>query len=147
MGIAVVVASVNSLLLVLFRNSWGRLFSSEEEVIGIVASILPLVALFQLADSLSGATGGLLRGAGRAPLGALINLSQYRFILPPTQGLTLCYLPPRNFSFLLSHWTPYRFLPRFHWTEMGPRRIMVRSYHSSFVDCCDNSVRCPETRL
>lgn len=53
MGIAVVIASLNSLLLVLFRDSWGRLFSSEDEVIKIVASVLPLVALFQLTDSKS----------------------------------------------------------------------------------------------
>lgn len=32
----------------------------------LVAGVLPLVALFQLTDGLSGATGGLLRGAGHA---------------------------------------------------------------------------------
>lgn len=65
---------------------WGRLFSSEEDVIALVATVLPLVAAFQLTDGgscfgrarffrtdpffaptgLSGATGGLLRGAGKA---------------------------------------------------------------------------------
>lgn len=74
----------------------------------MVAGVLPLVALFQLTDgtlsclwlalrtvclypfeymltclvntlALSGATGGLLRGAGKAPLGALINLSRSFF--------------------------------------------------------------------
>lgn len=151
MGIAVVVASVNSLLLVLFRNSWGRLFSSEDEVIGIVASILPLVALFQLTDGLSGATGGLLRGAGRAPLGALINLSQCCFHLPSRFTMTTRTLTPPftllGNSFLLSHWTPDWFLSRFYWAKVGSCWIMVRSDHSSFVDCCHNSLRRSETRL
>ena len=54
------------LLTRLARHRWGRLFSSEPEVIRLVATVLPLMAAFQLADGLSGATGGLLRGAGRA---------------------------------------------------------------------------------
>lgn len=31
-----------------FRNDWGCLFNSDEEVIRIVVSVLPLVALFQV---------------------------------------------------------------------------------------------------
>ena len=31
-------------------RSWGKLFSSEEEVISLVAGVLPLVAFFQLTD-------------------------------------------------------------------------------------------------
>lgn len=99
LGIAVAVAAGNSLLLVFCRNvfvllpsslpvlirriRWGKLFSSDEEVIAIVANIIPLVAFFQLTDGISGATGGLLRGAGKAPLGAAINLvAYYAFGLP-----------------------------------------------------------------
>ncbi|KAK4705275.1 multidrug resistance protein, MATE family, partial [Phenoliferia sp. Uapishka_3] len=64
------------------------------DVIQLVAGVLPLVALFQLADGLSGAAGGLLRGAGRATLGALINLTSYYVVGLPL-GLILAFLGPK----------------------------------------------------
>ncbi|KAM0746448.1 MATE efflux family protein [Meredithblackwellia eburnea MCA 4105] len=94
MAIAAVVACINSIVLVLARHSWGGLFSSEPDVIAIVARVLPLVALFQLTDGLSGATGGVLRGAGRATLGALINLTSYYVIGLPF-GLCMAFLGPK----------------------------------------------------
>ncbi|KAL8280344.1 hypothetical protein RQP46_007261 [Phenoliferia psychrophenolica] len=94
MYIAVIVAGANSSALVLARHSWGKLFSSEDEVIQVVAGVLPLVALFQLTDGLSGAAGGLLRGAGRATLGALINLTSYYVVGLPI-GLTLAFVGPK----------------------------------------------------
>ena len=66
MGIAVAIALGNSLLLMacrdlfvssnsrrtllMFRFSWGALFSDDQEVIDTVARVIPLVALFQLTD-------------------------------------------------------------------------------------------------
>lgn len=110
-------------MLVLLRHRWGKLFSSEPDVISLVATVLPLVAAFQLTDGerriwleetlvtllqsvdrwpivtrspagLSGATGGLLRGAGRAPLGAIINLTSYYVISIPL-GLFLTFRGPK----------------------------------------------------
>jgi MATE family multidrug resistance protein len=46
-------------------DRWGRLFSSEPAIVKIVATVLPLVAAFQLMDGLSGAMSGVLRGAGK----------------------------------------------------------------------------------
>lgn len=43
---------------------------------------------------LSGATGGLLRGAGKAPLGALINLISYYAAGIPI-GLVLAFVGPK----------------------------------------------------
>lgn len=71
--IAIAVSGVNSVLLVLVRHRWGSLFSSEPEIIHIVAKVLPLVAAFQLWDGLSGAMGGVLRGAGKPTLGAIVS--------------------------------------------------------------------------
>ncbi|KAK4057374.1 ethionine resistance protein [Microbotryomycetes sp. JL221] len=92
--LAVVIAGINSILLVLFRHQWGRLFASETEVVKAVASVLPLVATFQLTDGLSGACGGLLRGAGKATLGAAINLTSY-YVLGLPLGLGLTFLGPK----------------------------------------------------
>lgn len=72
-GIAIVCSGVNSILLLLLRNVWGTLFSSEPEIIKLVANVLPLVAAFQLWDGLSGAMGGVLRGAGKPMLGAIVS--------------------------------------------------------------------------
>ncbi|KAH8917477.1 MATE efflux family protein [Atractiella rhizophila] len=71
------VSVVNSLLLFLLRNKWGYLFTGDTHVIELVASVLPLVAAFQLGDAVSGASMGILRGMGRQNIGAVINFTAY----------------------------------------------------------------------
>jgi MATE family, multidrug and toxin extrusion protein len=41
------------------------MFNDDPEVISFVASVLPLVALFQVFDGLGATTGGVLRARGR----------------------------------------------------------------------------------
>ena len=57
-----------------FRNSWAYLFNNDEEVVVMVASILPVVALFQVFDGISAVTAGILRSIGKQFTGALLNL-------------------------------------------------------------------------
>lgn len=47
---------------------------SSLEVICLVASILPLVSLFQLMDGLAGVVSGILRALGQQGTGALLGL-------------------------------------------------------------------------
>lgn len=77
--IAVIASAVNSVLLILLRRSWGTLFTSEPEIINLVSDVLPLVSAFQLMDGLSGAMGGVLRGAGKPTLGAIVCRSALAF--------------------------------------------------------------------
>lgn len=70
MYMSVIIGLFNSSLLIFAKNSWGRLFSSDEEVVVIVAAVIPLVGLFQLTDGVSGAAAGILRGTGLAKQGA-----------------------------------------------------------------------------
>ncbi|KAF8217805.1 mate-domain-containing protein [Mycena galopus ATCC 62051] len=63
-----------------FRHSWAYLFNDDEVVVELVASILPLVALFQVFDGTSAVTGGILRAKGKQMTGALLNLSAYYII-------------------------------------------------------------------
>ncbi|OBZ77895.1 putative transporter C11D3.06 [Grifola frondosa] len=60
-----------------FRKSWAHLFNDDPLVVQLVASILPLVSLFQVFDGLSAITSGILRAVGKQFTGALLNLSAY----------------------------------------------------------------------
>ncbi|KAI9098681.1 mate-domain-containing protein [Phlyctochytrium arcticum] len=72
--LALIIAVANSTALISVRHSWGYLLSSEEDVVKLVATILPLAAVFQLSDAIGAAAGGILRGCGRPELGAYVNL-------------------------------------------------------------------------
>jgi predicted Co/Zn/Cd cation transporter (cation efflux family) len=54
-----------STLYLVFRSSWAYLFNNDPKVVALVASILPLVALFQVFDATSAVTGGVLRARGK----------------------------------------------------------------------------------
>ncbi|KAJ7198620.1 mate-domain-containing protein [Mycena haematopus] len=71
-----------------FRNSWAYLFNDDEVVVELVASILPLVALFQVFDGTSAVTGGICaRKENKFMTGALLNLSAYYIIGIPFGAL------------------------------------------------------------
>ncbi|KAJ2100724.1 ethionine resistance protein [Coemansia sp. RSA 455] len=72
---------------------WGRLYSNDPDVITTVALIMPVCALFQFADALSGMSGGILRSLGRQTIGAWINLPSYYVVGLPL-GLYLTYGAP-----------------------------------------------------
>jgi len=59
------------------RNHFAKLFNDDDRVVRLTAEVLPLVALFQIADGLNGSCGGSLRGMGRQHVGALVNLISY----------------------------------------------------------------------
>lgn len=80
---------VMSVMLVL-RESFGYLFSDDEEVVDLVAHVLPWVAAFQIADGLAGSCGGSLRGMGNQHLGAIVNLVAYYVIALPL-GIYLAF--------------------------------------------------------
>ncbi|KAL5525227.1 ERC1_4 [Sanghuangporus sanghuang] len=83
----------NSAIFLVFRNKWGYLFNDDSEVVRLVASILPLVALYQIVDGLQACCAGVLRARGKQATGALLNLSAY-YIFGIPIGLWLAF--PRN---------------------------------------------------
>ncbi|KAH9055675.1 MATE efflux family protein [Lactarius vividus] len=65
MLLALFFAGVSSAIFLTFKNKWGYLFNDDPDVVSLVASILPLVALFQVFDGLNTVSGGILRARGK----------------------------------------------------------------------------------
>ncbi|OOQ88597.1 transporter [Penicillium brasilianum] len=86
---ATIVGLFNMILLSSLRSSIPKLFSSDPEVIGIVAEVLPLCAAFQLFDALAANCNGILRGLGRQEIGGYIQLfCYYAIAMPISMGTT-----------------------------------------------------------
>lgn len=64
-------------LLLGVKDSYAKIFNDDERVVRLTASVMPYVALFQIADGLNGSCGGVLRGQGRQHLNAFINMLCY----------------------------------------------------------------------
>ncbi|KAI7877247.1 MATE efflux family protein [Lichtheimia hyalospora FSU 10163] len=77
----------NSTLLLVTRSFFGYLFTSDPNVVIRVSQILPLCALFQIADALYGVSSGVFRGMGRQHVAAWINLLAYYVV-----GLPIGYV-------------------------------------------------------
>lgn len=70
-------------LLLFTRDTLGAIFNENQDVVALVAEVMPLVAVFQIADGLNGSCGGALRAMGRQWVGALVNgISYYGGALP-----------------------------------------------------------------
>ncbi|KAI8975040.1 mate-domain-containing protein [Mycotypha africana] len=98
---AVAFGCLNSTFVLLFRTQLGKLFSSDQEVIDRVALVLPLFAVFQIADGLASVGGGVIRGMGRQSVAAWINLIAYYLVALPI-GFLLTFHVGWN---LLGLWT------------------------------------------
>jgi MATE family multidrug resistance protein len=91
-------------MFIVFRKSWAHIFNDDpgmtishekrhteisriayflfdlSEVVSLVATILPLCALFQVFDGTAAVAGGILRAQGKQLTGAALNLSAYYVI-------------------------------------------------------------------
>ncbi|KAL8817234.1 MAG: hypothetical protein Q9223_003901 [Gallowayella weberi] len=80
---SVVVGLFNVICLSSLRGYIPRLFTSDPEVIELVANVLPLCAAFQLFDALAACCNGILRGLGRQEIGGYVQLFCYYAIAMP----------------------------------------------------------------
>lgn len=80
---ATIVGVFNVILLSSLRNYIPQLFTNDQGVVDLVASVLPLCAAFQLFDALAANCNGLLRGLGRQEIGGWVNLFCYYVIAMP----------------------------------------------------------------
>ena len=88
-SLAAIAGLFNVVLLSSLRSFLPRLFSSDEQVIDLVARVLPLCAAFQLFDALAANCNGLLRGLGRQSVGGWVQLfCYYAIAMPISLGTT-----------------------------------------------------------
>lgn len=80
---AFAVGVFNVIMLSSLRSYIPQLFTSDQEVIDLVAKILPLVAAFQLFDALAACSNGVLRGLGRQEIGGYVQLFCYYAVAMP----------------------------------------------------------------
>ncbi|KAG2143521.1 MATE efflux family protein [Suillus bovinus] len=78
--IAIAISVIWSTMFISFRQSWAYLVNDDPEVVALVASILPLVAMYQVFDGVAAVTGGVLRVQGKQLVGALLNFSAFYVI-------------------------------------------------------------------
>jgi MATE family multidrug resistance protein len=79
-ALAVAISAIWSTMFISFRRSWAYIVNDDPEVVTLVASILPLVAMYQVFDGIAAVTSGILRARGKQLVGALLNLSAYYVI-------------------------------------------------------------------
>ncbi|KAI1113456.1 MATE efflux family protein [Nemania sp. NC0429] len=73
----------NLTLLWSLRYQLAHLFTKDEEVIAIVARVMPVCAVMQIFDVMAAISHGLLRGIGKQSFGGYTNLVAYYLIALP----------------------------------------------------------------
>ncbi|XP_041052642.1 multidrug and toxin extrusion protein 1-like [Carcharodon carcharias] len=86
----VCISLVNTMILGAIKNVVGYIFTSDKEIVHLVADIIPQSAAFHFFDATTGVLGGVLRGAGKQKLGAIGNLVGYYIIGLPI-GIALMF--------------------------------------------------------
>ena len=82
----------NLIIYVALRYHLPLLFTNDEEVISLVAKVIPVVAVMQVFDGLSAGAHGLLRGIGKQSIGGPANLISYYVISLPLSLFMAFYL-------------------------------------------------------
>ncbi|XP_032901611.1 multidrug and toxin extrusion protein 1-like [Amblyraja radiata] len=125
-------ASVTSATLGAVGSMLGNVFTTDKEIISLVAVVLPLVATHQFFDSMVCVCGGVLRGAGKQKLGAIVNLVGFYLIAFPV-GISLMFAGKFG---IFGYWigmmccvvTQFAFLlvviDRINWTEASDQALV-----------------------
>ncbi|KAM5568930.1 protein DETOXIFICATION 55 [Rosa sericea] len=85
--VAVGMALVSSLsglsLTTLGRETWGRIFTKDNEVLELTVAVLPIIGLCELANCPQTTSCGILRGSARPGIGAWINFFSFYVVGAP----------------------------------------------------------------
>lgn len=75
--LSVILGCAAMMILLAVNDYFARIFSNNPGVVGLMAQVIPYVALFQVADGLHGSCSGFLRATGKQHVGAAINIISY----------------------------------------------------------------------
>ncbi|GMI83065.1 Protein DETOXIFICATION 14 [Hibiscus trionum] len=89
--ITVMEAIIVGTILYFFRNIFGYVFSSDEEIVEHVADIVPFMCLSFFLDGLQSLLSGVARGCGLQNMAAVVNLGAYYLIGTPV-GAVLAFV-------------------------------------------------------
>ncbi|XP_019182095.1 PREDICTED: protein DETOXIFICATION 54-like [Ipomoea nil] len=80
---AYVIGFMNVIWTVIFREKWAALFTEDEMLKVLAASVLPIIGLCELGNCPQTTGCGILRGTARPAVGARINLGSFYFVGTP----------------------------------------------------------------
>ncbi|GMY17890.1 protein DETOXIFICATION 54 [Fagus crenata] len=83
LGSAFLIGIINVTWTVILRERWARLFTKDEQVKVLVASVMPILGLCELSNCPQTTGCGILRGTARPAVGARINLGSFYFVGTP----------------------------------------------------------------
>ncbi|CAL5008037.1 unnamed protein product [Urochloa decumbens] len=87
MCIALSLGFTLTLAMILLRNVWGHMYSSDREVLAYFAKMLPVVGISFFMDSINGSLSGVITGCGKQKIGAAINLGAFYLAGIPVSAL------------------------------------------------------------
>ncbi|XP_062448453.1 multidrug and toxin extrusion protein 1-like [Rhea pennata] len=71
------------------KDMLGYIFTSDKEIIDLVAWVMPIYVVFHLFEATCGACGGVLRGIGKQKFGAILNAVAYYGVGLPVGAVLL----------------------------------------------------------
>jgi MATE family multidrug resistance protein len=80
---ALIIGLFNLTIFVSLRRILPRVFTEDEEVIGIVSHVILVCAAMQIFDALAAVSHGILRGVGQQAIGGYANLFSYYLVALP----------------------------------------------------------------
>ncbi|TKY46139.1 MATE efflux family protein 9 [Spatholobus suberectus] len=83
LGCAFVIGFINVTWTVILGQRWAGLFTNDEPVKALVASVMPIMGLCELGNCPQTTGCGILRGTARPGVGAHINLGSFYFVGTP----------------------------------------------------------------
>ncbi|KAL7176511.1 hypothetical protein ACSBR2_029943 [Camellia fascicularis] len=83
LGCAFFIGMINVIWTVIYRDKWGGLFTTDDQVKTLVASVMPIMGLCELGNCPQTTGCGILRGTARPAVGARINLISFYFVGTP----------------------------------------------------------------
>lgn len=82
-GLAQLISILGFSWTTLGRESWGRIFTKDGEVLELAMAVLPIIGLCELANCPQTTSCGVLRGSARPGVGATINFYSFYLVGTP----------------------------------------------------------------